>query len=158
MSETKIVEREAVVITRTFGAPVERVYQAWTDPQLMVKWFSSNVRWRTPIIDIEPVVGGKHDITMRHSDGDQYHLEGRYLELTPNTRISFTWKVLESLGGTNESIVTVEFRPVDAGTELTLTHTKLTDAERDGTSSGWDGCLEMLERYIESGVGLKEPD
>jgi len=78
MTQEMTIEDHKLVIKRTFAAPVERVYQAWTDPAQMAQWFSPNVRWNRPRIDIEPVPGGRCDVTMRHSDGDQSQMIGRY--------------------------------------------------------------------------------
>ena len=71
MNQETILEHQKLVIKRTFAAPVERVYQAWTDSAQMAQWFSPNVRWNRPLIDIEPVPGGRYDVTMRHSDGEE---------------------------------------------------------------------------------------
>ena len=90
MTQELTIEGQKLIIKRTFAAPAEQVYQAWTDPQQMVQWFRPNVRWNASVFDIEPVQGGRHIITMRHSDGDEYHNVGRYVEVVPNERISFT--------------------------------------------------------------------
>lgn len=155
MSEENVLEGAKFVIKRVFTVPVEKVYQAWTQPEQMAKWFSSNSRWKSPIVDTELQSGGRHNITMRHSDGDAFHVVGHYLEIVPNERISFTWKFLEGAMGQEESIVTIEFRAITGGTELTLTHEKITDpTERANTLEGWNGCLDMLDGYF-SGVTLQ---
>ena len=149
MTQETSMEGQKLVIRRQFAAPVEKVYQAWTDPARLARWLSPNVRWNAPVVDIEPVPGGRYDVRMRHSDGDEFHTVGRYVEVVPNERLSFTWTWLGSPFGMEETFVTVEFRPVSAGTELTLTHDRQTDPKAlEGTSGGWTGCLDMLESYL----------
>lgn len=149
MSQQAIAEAEQVVIRRTFAAPVERVYQAWTDPAQMARWFFPNARWKAAVVDLDPTPGGRCDVTMRHSDGSEFHTVGRYVEVVPNERLCFTWTWLESPFGPEETLVTVELRAVPDGTALTLTHDRQSDPRlREGTEAGWTGCLEMLAGYL----------
>ncbi len=150
-SETNVSDT-SVVLSRVIKAPVDKVYQAWTDPEQMRLWLSPNVRWKTPIIESDPKPGGVHSITMRHSDGDKMQITGRYVEATPNSKISFTWQSGDGLM-TEESLVTVELREVPEGTEITLTHDRLQDQNtKDQVSGGWFGCLDMLEAFFEGNV------
>ena len=149
MSQETVVEGVKLTIRRTFAAPVEKVYQAWTDPAKVSKWFFPNERWNTPTIDIDPRPGGRHNITMNHSDGDTFHNFGKYVDVVPNERLSFTWTWQESPTGPEETFVTVEFRTVSGGTELTLIHDRQTDpTSREQTALGWTGCFNMLETYL----------
>ena len=146
------VSDTSVVLSRVIKAPVEKVYQAWTDPAQLKLWFSPNVRWKTPLIESDPKPGGVHSIIMRHSDGDKMQIAGRYVEATPNSRISFTWQSGDGLM-TEESLVTIELREVPEGTEITLTHERLQDQNtKEQVSGGWSGCLEMLEAFFEGNV------
>jgi len=158
VTQSTMVQGDTLVLRRVFNASPERVYRAWTDPEQLIRWFSSNTRWRTPLVDVVPVQGGRHHIDMRHSDGDVFKLRGKYLEVIPNEKIVFTWVWLDDPMGTDadpESIVTVEFREVPGGTELTLTHEKLRNTDQQAqTSEGWEGCLTMLEGYLDTGAEL----
>lgn len=143
------LEDQRVTIRREFAAPVEQVYAAWTDPEKMARWFAPNVRWRLSSIDMDPRPGGRYDVKMNHLDGDVFHTVGTYQEVVPNERISFTWTWVGGPTGSEESLVTVELRAVAGGTELTLTHDRITDQKiREGTSQGWGGCLDMLESFL----------
>ena len=144
-----IIDEHTIVIKRQFSAPVDRVYNAWTDPTMLAQWFSPNIRWNNPLVENELKPGGRRSITMRHSDGDQMQITGTYLELVPNERLSFTSIFHGGPAGSDESTVTIELRSAPGGTELTLTHDRQTDpAAKEGASAGWAGCLEMLESYL----------
>jgi len=150
MTQGTSIEGQKLVIRRKFAASVEKVYQAWTDPARLARWLSPNVRWNAPAVDIEPVPGGRYDVRMRHCDGDEFHTVGRYVEVVPNARLSFTWTWLDNPFGMEETLVTVEFRAVSEGTVLTLTHDRQTNPQAlEGASGGWTGCLDMLESYLD---------
>lgn len=149
MSQQTLIEGQKIVIKRTFDAPVEKVYRAWTDPAQMARWLSPNIRWNAPLVDIDSVSGGRHNITMRHSDGEEMHIVGRYTELVPDERVAFTWIWLEGPMSGQETLVTIELRGLPDGTELTLTHDRQPNATAlEGASEGWTGCLDMLESYL----------
>ena len=149
MNRNTTVDSTSIVLSRVIKAPVERVYQAWTDPAQLKLWFAPNVRWKTPIVESDPKPGGVHSITMRHSDGDVMQISSRYVEVIPNSRISFSWHSGDGFLN-EESLVTVELRAVPEGTEITLTHDRLQDQNaKESTIGGWSGCLGMLEAYFE---------
>ncbi len=153
MSHEVVTDGEKLVIKRLFAAPVEALYRAWTDPVQMVRWLKPNERWNAPLVDIDPVPGGRHRITMRHSDGDEFEIVGSYREIVPNERLSFTWigKGIEEQPG----VVTVEFRTVPEGTELTLTHARGGDpTPLEQTNKGWSGCLDTLNCYLASNAPI----
>lgn len=143
-------------ITRVFNAPIEQVYQAWIDPEQLRLWFAANHRWKRPIVDIDPRPGGRHHITMRHTDGDVIEKIGQYLEVIPNERIAFTWRLSGSVMDTEETRVIVEFRAVPEGTEITLTHDRITDqTSRAGFAEGWNGCFAVFAEYLQ-GITLND--
>jgi uncharacterized protein YndB with AHSA1/START domain len=149
MNQETIIESQRLIIKRIFAATVERVYQAWTDPAQMARWYVPNERWKFCDVAVDPRPGGQYDVMMRHSDGDEFHVVGRYIEMVPNTRLSFTWSVIGTQMGLEDTLVTIELRAVPSGTELTLIHDRQPSVQTvQGTSVGWTGCLDMLESYL----------
>jgi uncharacterized protein YndB with AHSA1/START domain len=85
---------------------------------------------------------------MNHSDGDKVRMFGKYVEIVPNQRITFTLTWLD-LPDPYETVVTLNFKPDGDGTELTLVHTaRPGDEMLESASQGWGGCLDMLDKYI----------
>lgn len=137
--------KPALKLARTYGAPLEKVFRAWTDPEIMKRWFAPSDAFSVPEVEVDARVGGRYRIVMRAPDGEYHRVGGVYREVVRPTRLVFTW-AWESTPE-RESLVTVEF--VDRGdmTELTLTHEQFADAEaRDKHREGWTGCLERLAR------------
>ena len=132
-----------LTLHRTIGAPVETVYAAWTDPDQLRRWFAPDDAVVARAI-AETRIGGRFLIEMRGRDGGKWVTRGLYREVVPNRRLVHTW-CWE--GSDDESLVTVEFEPGEAGTtRLTVTHSRLASTEAGNNHErGWIGCLAKLE-------------
>jgi uncharacterized protein YndB with AHSA1/START domain len=138
-----------LTITRTFTAPRERVFKAWTDPQELKKWWAAGPGYTTPIAEVDLRVGGRYRLAMKPPDADAvYIVGGVYREVRPPERLVYTWAWEGS--GAPETVVTVEFRDRGTHTEVILTHGAFADAaERDKHVHGWNGCLDHLTGLME---------
>ena len=144
MAEHRPQQRDIyLTLHRTINAPVETVYAAWTDPELLRRWLAPGDAAVARAV-ADAVVGGRFLIEMRGADGERWLTRGVYREVVPNRRLVHTW-CWE--GSDAESLVTVDFAPESAGTtRLTLTHSRFAQAEaRDKHAQGWTGCLAKLE-------------
>ena len=138
-----------LTLHRTISAPVETVYAAWTDPEQLRRWFAPDDAVVARAI-AETRVGGKFLIEMRGTDGGKWVTQGLYREVVPNRRLVHTWCWD---GSDDESLVTVEFEPGEAGTtRLTVTHSRLASSKaRDNHEQGWISCLAKFEAMFAGG-------
>ena len=132
-----------LTLHRTIDAPVEAVYAAWTEPELLRRWLAPGNATVVRAV-AEPEVGGTFLVEMRGADGRRWLTRGLYREVVPNRRLVQTW---QWEGSGVETLVTVEFEAEAPGrTRLTLTHSRFADDEvRDEHVQGWSGCLAKLE-------------
>ena len=132
-----------LTLRRVIDAPVERVYAAWTTPELLQRWFAPGDAVVTRVV-ADVAVGGTFLIEMRGADGQRWLVRGVYREVTPCSRLVHTWRWE---GSDLETLVTVEFEAASTDTtRLTLTHSRFADdADRDNHQHGWNGCLGKLE-------------
>lgn len=142
-------------ITRTFAAPREKVFRAWTDPKELKRWFAPSDDFSTPIAEVDLRVGGKYRIQMKAPDGQVHTMHGTYREVTPPAKLVFTWAWEEvGCGGPEmtpeqETLVTLEFHDRGGTTEIILTHEFFpTVKARDSHDEGWTGCLNRLEKTL----------
>jgi len=150
-------ERE-IVVTRTFNGPAHIVFEAWTRPELLKRW------WTPPSFGISFVsceadvrTGGAYRFVFSHPDLEQpMAFVGRYIEVTPHSRI--VWTNEESEDG---PVSTVTFEEQDGKTLLVLTELypsrqALDDALASG-SSGTSGTPEQFDLLDELLASLVSP-
>ena len=153
---TTVLDAEAEVpslrIQRQFNAPREAVFAALTRPEELMQWWGPE-GVTTPAAEIDLRPGGRYRFEMRGSEGGQYAVGGVYREIDPPTRLVFTWiweMVDIDIAGV-ETLVTIELAERDGGTELTLTHEGIRDAEhRERHNVGWNGGFDCLEKHLQS--------
>lgn len=133
----------SLTLHRVINAPVETVYAAWTDPEVLRRWLAPGTAVVARAV-ADAVVGGTFLVEMRGADGRTWLTRGVYREVVPHRRLVHTWRWE---GSGVESLVTVELEPESAGTtRLTLTHSRFAqDEARDEHERGWIGCLAKLE-------------
>ncbi len=137
-----------LVVTRTFAAPRERVFKAWTDPNQLSRWFGPSDEY-TAKAQVDLRVGGAYRLEMHHSGGNVHTVVGIYREIIVPERISFTWQWEGSTAP--DTLVTIDFVSVGNSTEITMTHQKFADLEtRNRHNEGWSGGFARLERLLAS--------
>ena len=132
-----------LTLHRVIAAPVEAVYAAWTEPEMLRRWLApGNATVVRAVVEVE--VGGTFLVEMRGAEGRRWLTRGLYREVVPHRRLVHTWRWE---GSDVETLVTVEFEPESAArTRLTLTHSRFAEDEvRDQHEQGWTGCLAKLE-------------
>jgi uncharacterized protein YndB with AHSA1/START domain len=137
---------DAVSVRRMLPARRGLVFEAWTRPDLMARWFFPGQDWSASV-DSDFKVGGRYEIAMRDAGGERHMQFGEYREITPVSRLVFTWTCPELR--VVDSVVTVELVEHGERTELIVTHELPPDpAIRRGHEEGWQGCLGSLEKLL----------
>lgn len=151
MATTKPAET-TLVITRTYAAPREKVFRAWTEPEELKKWWAAGTGFITTIAEVDLRVGGRYRLGMKPPDKDVVHVVGGvYREVQRPSRLVYTW-TWEDGDGT-ETLVTVDFHDKGSSTEVILTHKDFASQEsRDQHAHGWAGCLDSLDRLVAPGT------
>ena len=146
MAERETAAPPPLELRRTYAAPPERVFAAWTDPSRMSRWLKPAADASVEV-EADVRVGGRYRLRIVMPDGREHVSYGEYQEVTPPQRLAFTWSWEDGMA--SDTLVTVSLRPVDGGTELTLRHERLaTEDLRKSHAMGWGGCLELLEEYL----------
>lgn len=138
MSENK------VVLTKLIKASPEEVFEAFTNPEIMTKWFFGVEEWSV-VVSNTLEVGGSYTLDMIKSDGIKYRHTGEYKVIAPPEKLVFTW----NSDFAQDTVVTVYFRRVPEGTEITLEHEFLqTEEARENHRRGWTTCLNNLAKLF----------
>ena len=133
-------------IQRLIPASPERVFEAWTNPDELKKWWGPGVV-RCPSAEVDLRVGGRFRIANELPDGTVLWIGGEFEAIERPRLLIYTW-IVETASPTTER-VTVKFEVVDQGTEIILDHELIqTPAIRDDHQRGWFGCLDGLVEYL----------
>jgi uncharacterized protein YndB with AHSA1/START domain len=146
-------------IRRTFAAPREKVFAAWTEREGLEKWMCRDVPTHEPKYkELDVRLGGRYVIEIPiANEGFTYRGYGTFREVKPPEKLVFTWaweKVPAGKGepeqlDEGESLVTVELIARGKSTEMIFTHESFANAKiRDEHQKGWDGCFEVLDKYL----------
>lgn len=141
-----VITDSCLVIERHFNASPERVWQAWTDPSILARWFGPAEVERV-VAQADLKIGGAFSIELRVA-GKTHALAGSYCVIEPPHRLVFTWAWQSS--PERESLVSVELSAVDGGTALTLSHQRFADqvAVREH-AAGWQCSIEALGQLLD---------
>ncbi len=136
-----------VRIERTFAAPAEDVFDAWTSPEVMRRWFHCARDWGTPEAEVDLRVGGKVRVVMRKPDGTEVEAQGEYTLIDRPHRLVMTWAFDDE--PSNEQLIELSFSESEGSTTVLLVNSRIsTDERRDAQDWGWHGCLDELERVL----------
>jgi uncharacterized protein YndB with AHSA1/START domain len=138
---------------RTFDASREAVFAAWTNPEVLRRWWASEPGWRSPSAEVDLRVGGRYRLSMGEPDGGPVHtVTGEYTEVRPPERLAYTWAWEgdpPEMDGSAGTLVTVDFAEDGGRTTVTVVHTGFaTEQARDLHAGGWGGCLDSLGRRV----------
>ena len=136
----------SLTMTRIIRAPRERVFAAWTTPEMLLKWWGpGHVTCPEAEVDLRP--GGEYRIANKEQDGSITWIFGTFAEVTPPRKLIYDWNV--SILDINPTQVIVEFNAHAEGTELVITHSRFPEPDiRDMHLQGWGGCLDKLDQLL----------
>jgi len=139
-------------LQRTFNAPAQAVFDAWTSPEMLRRWWPAGSDWETPVAEVDLTVGGALRLVMRSPDGEEFGGRGEYVEVRPPERLVFTWTWDGHAGHVGTQLVEVEFEEHrDGTTTVVLTNRGLEDDETVRTHrAGWEASFDNLDDALAS--------
>lgn len=160
MSDIKVEtpsDRE-VRVTRTFEAPAQLLWDAHTKPELLRKWLRGYDGWSMPICETDVRVGGSYRWRWRNDETqEEFGFFGKYLEVTPPTRLVFEEHYDAGSFGVSMMkhpvIITTAFKEAGGVTTLIVTMLFASKAERDeagatGMTDGMEHNYQFLDELV----------
>ena len=134
----------SLTVSRVINAAPKRIFDAWLDPAMMAQFMVPRPDMHVREVRADPRVGGRFHVMMV-GDKDYPH-EGTYREITPHSRLVFTW---EAPWSAPDTTVTITLTPLAEGTRVELTQIRFLSAEsRDNHAEGWAGMLVNLQATL----------
>jgi uncharacterized protein YndB with AHSA1/START domain len=145
-----------LVLRRIIDAPAEKVFQGWTDPEMIVKWFTPPP-FKTVAAELDVRPGGRAFVMMQGPDGTEMPTPGVYLEVVPNRRLVITDAYTEAWRPSAKPFATIDLHFEDLGGTTKYTaivrHWTTEDAKAHqemGFHTGWGIATDQLEALIRS--------
>jgi uncharacterized protein YndB with AHSA1/START domain len=144
---TDLAGDKTLRIERTYRAPAQAVFDAWTSEEVMRRWWHAEHDWETSAAEVDLRVGGAVRVVMRDPRKDEeYGGGGRYTEIDPPRRLAFTWLWDRD---SKRTLIEIDFEETGDGTVVRFTHTGLWDEEAvRNHNDGWNRCFDNLERTL----------
>ncbi len=143
-----------IVIARTFNGPARLVFDAWTKPELVKRWWAPKSRGVSVVgCDADVRVGGNYRYVLRRDTGDEFGFSGNYTEVTPHSRLVYT-QCFEPIPDA-EAIITVTFDEQDGKTRLVAHELYPSKEAREGAlasgmEQGMRETMDQLEKLVAS--------
>lgn len=141
---------ESLRIERTVDARPAVVFDAWTSPEVMRRWWHAAADWSTPEADVDLRVGGSFSVSMRDTVGEVHRGRGTYLIVEPPYRLAWVWDGDGEARTGSRVDLAISASPT-GGSVVVLEQTLLPDADASAEfEEGWQRCLDNLERVMAS--------
>lgn len=168
MAKKRMKKNNGITITKTYNAPRDLVWKAWSSPEYFMKWWGPR-EFTTPVAEIDFRVGGKNLTCMRSSDGKDIWSLGEYREIIEPKRIVVTDSFADSDGNPvpasyygmtgewpSELLVTITLEEKGKKTRLTLHHAGIPPGEMSkGAKTGWKESFEKLAEVLKEEILVK---
>jgi uncharacterized protein YndB with AHSA1/START domain len=145
----EVTDDKTLRIERTFQAPAEAVFDAWTSEEVLRRWWHAAHDWETSEAEVDLRVGGVVRVVMRDPGKDvEIGGGGAYTEIERPTRLAFTW-IWD--GDTRRTLIELDFEETDGVTTVRFTHSGLWDEEAvRAHEDGWGKVFANLERTLQA--------
>lgn len=152
-----------VVVERTFAAPIKTVWEHWSRPDSIRKWWSPK-GYTAPVVESDFVVGGKFLFAMESPSGVRHYNAGRYTEITPHSRIVSTLSFSDEKGNAiagaevpvpgvwpDSVLVEVDFSEVDGKTRVVVKEHGIPMLMKILAKMGWSQQFDKFEKLLADG-------
>jgi len=143
------MEKEnSISIDKIFRAAPEKVWNAWTDPAMVMRWFGSDPRGKVlkASLDVEP--GGRFEVTFANSDQTEHTCSGVYSVVEEFKMLKFSWSWRSEPGV--ESFVTIRLSGDGEYTRMQFEHANFGFASQHSYLEGWNSTFLKLEKVVHS--------
>jgi uncharacterized protein YndB with AHSA1/START domain len=153
--KTDVSSGQELVITRSFNAPRDLVWKAWTDSKMISQWFGPK-GFTIPLCEWTPEAGKTLRIQMKAPDGVIYPMDGTFQEVVKPERLVFVSAALDTNGKRLFEVMNIILFTEEAGkTKLTLRLRAFNITPEgapylNGMNEGWNMSLDKLESLLQT--------
>jgi uncharacterized protein YndB with AHSA1/START domain len=161
MKSSEITNTKDIIITRSFTVPLQKVWNAWTDPAIFRKWWGPKA-YTCPHCEIDLKIGGKIFACMKSKTGEEMWSIDIFKEIEEGRKIVMIDNFADSKGNSvppndvmpgnwgDEMIITIEFDENLGKTDFTLRHEGIPLEMNDDCRKGWEESFDKMEEVLKS--------
>ena len=140
--------KNKVYISRKFQHPVEKVFEAFINPEWIKNWWGP-VNVSTVNIEVDLKVGGKYKFGMQKQNGEIFHITGEYKEIVSNELLVFSSAYENLHSPPPESVVIIKFKTVYRGTKVSLIQEfEVAPPDFENRTKSWEVMLERIDDLL----------
>jgi uncharacterized protein YndB with AHSA1/START domain len=138
---------DSVFIETTIHASVEKVWEAWTEPNVIMKWFGSDPEGKVVSAKLDVRPGGSFEVTFKDADQTEHTCNGIYAEIEKLSRLTFTWhwKSEPSV----ESFIVLLLTEEKNSTKMRFEHMNFGSGSKHDYVKGWQSTFLKLKLLLE---------
>jgi uncharacterized protein YndB with AHSA1/START domain len=139
-------------IERLIDAPRARVYEAWTEPERLKRWFAPKP-FTLAVKSMDFRAGGHYEMAMRGPDGEDFPFTGDYKEIDPPAKLSWTSEFPDMPKGSIATVVTFAEEGGKTRVRVRQTFAALSPTARHavaGAKQGWTLCMDQLVEAVKT--------
>jgi uncharacterized protein YndB with AHSA1/START domain len=138
-----------LTITRTFAAPPQAVFEAWTDPEKFAVWFGTDgVEVPAETLSMDVRAGGSWKAVMKLPDDTSIHWVGEYIEVEAPTHLVMT--ITDNPALDERGVITVDLAEVAGGTEMVMSQQSpgFDEGQLEQTVIGYNAFFDVMESLV----------
>ena len=136
----------SIFLETTFNSSIEKVWEAWTNPNLIMNWFGSDPEGKGLKAELDVRQGGYFEITFQDSDLTEHTCSGIYDEVRILSKLTFSWRWKSEPGV--ESFITLLLTPEGNSTNMQFEHKNPGSGSKHDYAKGWQNTFLKLERLL----------
>ena len=139
-------QMDDIIIETVIPANIQKLWQAWTNRELIMEWFGSDPGGKVCDAKLDPREGGHFEISFCDADGTEHTCSGIYKEVKAFHKLAFTWHWKSEPG--IESFVMVTFSPENDHCRMKLEHMNTGNESKHAYLRGWQSTFDKLEKLV----------
>ena len=136
----------SITIEKTFKTNIEKLWDAWTIPSLIMNWFGSDPKGKVLKAELDVRPGGNFEVTFQDSDLTEHTCSGMYDEVRALSKLTFSWQWKSEPGV--ESFIILLLTPEGKSTRMQFEHKNLGSDSKHDYAKGWQNTFSKLERLL----------
>ena len=137
----------SIFIETTFKSSIEKVWEAWTNPNLIMNWFGADPKGKGLKAELDVRPGGYFEITFQDSDMAEHTCSGIYNEVQVLSKLAFSWQWKNEPGA--ESFIILLLTTEGKSTRMQFEHKNLSSSSKHDYAKGWRSAFLKLERLLD---------